>query len=410
MKLEDIDIYNPETYVKGVPHDQFELLRRESPVYFQAEPNGGRGFWVVTKYADLTYVSCHPEIFSSWRGGGTIIEDYEGQDLAIARNLMINMDPPSHGKFRKLVSRGFTPRMTAHLEPHIKECSKRLIDNVAKRGRCEFVSELAAPLPLELIAELLGVAPEDRESLLRWTNRLLGYTDPEMGSRQDMSVAAMEMVQYATKLAASRKGKDTGEDLATILCNASVDGEALTDMEFAMFVLMLSVAGNETTRNLLSNGLVLLMQHPEVRDELRKDLSLLPNAIEEMLRMVCPITYMRRTAVRDVELGGKLIKEGDKLAICYASASRDEEIFPNPHVFDIHRSNAREHLAFGVGQHFCLGANLARLEIRIFFEELLTRIPDMQIDGAYRRMQSGYLNGIKQLEVKFTPERRASAA
>ncbi len=409
MRLVDVDIYNPDIHVTAVPHDQYELLRREDPVHFQPMPSE-RGFWVVTKYEDLAYVSCHPEIFSSYAGGGTIIEDYEGQDLAIARNLLVNMDPPAHGKFRKLVSRGFTPRMTNYLEPRLRACAKRLVDGVGKVGQCDFVSELAVPLPLEMIAELIGVPPEDRTKLLSWTNRLLGYSDPELGSRQDMSLAAMEMMQYATRLAASRKGKDTGDDLATILCNASVDGEALTDMEFAMFVLLLSVAGNETTRNLLSNGIVLLMQHPEVREELRSDLSLLPNAIEEMLRLVSPITYMRRTAVRDVELRGKQIKAGDKIAISYASANRDEEVFENPHVFDIRRKNAREHVAFGIGEHFCLGANLARLEIRIVLEEILRRIPNMELDGAYRRLRSSYLNGVKELRVKFPPERSVSAA
>jgi len=409
MRLEDVDIYDPAAHAKGVPHDQYELLRREAPVHFQREPNG-RGFWVITKYEDLAYVSCHPEIFSSWMGGGTIIEDYEGQDLAIARNLIVNMDPPAHGKFRKLVSRGFTPRMTAYLEPRIKACAKRLVDSVAQRGQCDFVPELAVPLPLQMIAELIGVPADDRGKLLNWTNRLLGYTDPEVGSREDMGVAAMEMVQYSQKLAASRKGKDTGEDLATILCNASVDGEAINDMEFAMFVLMLSVAGNETTRNLLSNGMVLLMQNPQIQEELVKDRSLLPNAIEELLRLVSPITYMRRTAVKDVEMRGKLIKAGDKLAICYASANRDEELFPDPHRIDIRRANAREHVAFGIGTHFCLGANLARLEIRILMNEILERLPDMRMDGPHRRLRSSYLNGVKELQVKFTPESRATAA
>ncbi len=409
MRLEDVDIYDPAAYVSGVPHEQFELLRREDPVHFHREPNG-RGFWVVTKYEDLAYVSCHPELFSSFLGGGTIIEDYEGQDLAIARNLIVNMDPPVHGKFRKLVSRGFTPRMTAYLEPRIRECATRLVNNVGKRGACDFVTELAVPLPLQLIAELIGVPADHREKLLSWTNRLLDYADPTVGSRQDMALAAMEMVQYSQILAASRKGKDTGDDLATILCNASVDGAALSDMEFSMFVLMLSVAGNETTRNLLSNGMVLLMKNPEQQRELVNDLSLLPNAIEEMLRMVTPVTYMRRTAVKDVELHGKLIKGGDKIAICYASANRDEDVFPDPHIFDIRRSNAREHVAFGIGEHFCLGTNLARLEIRILMEEILSRLPDMRMEGAHRRMRSSYINGVKELQVKFTPESRATAA
>jgi cholest-4-en-3-one 26-monooxygenase len=320
------------------------------------------------------------------------------------------MDPPSHGKFRKLVSRGFTPRMTTYLEPRIKAVAKRLVDGVAQRGECDFVADLGIPLPLEMIAELLGVPQEDRGKLLAWTNRLLGYADPELGSREDMSVAAMEVMQYSFQLAATRKGKGTGEDLATILCNATVDGEALTDMEFAMFVLLLSVAGNETTRNLLSNGCVLLMEHPEIREELRRDPSLLPNAIEEMLRLVSPVTYMRRTATQDVVLRGKQIKAGDKIAICYASANRDEELFENPHVFDIRRKNARDHVAFGIGEHFCLGANLARLEIRVLLEEILRRIPDMERNGAYRRLRTSFLNGVKELQVKFTPENRASAA
>jgi len=401
MKLSEVDIYSPEQYRVGVPHEQLSLLRREDPVHWQQIP-GERGYWVITKHEDLCLISRDPKRFSSYSGGGTIIEDYEGQDLAIARNLIVNMDPPSHGKFRKLVSRGFTPRMTAHLEPRIARIATRLVDAIVDRGRCDFVQALAMPLPLEMIAELLGVPDQDRPKLLDWTNRLLGYADPDVGSREDMTIATMEMAQYSHKLAASRKGKGTGEDLATILCNAAVDGDALNDMEFAMFVLMLSVAGNETTRNLLSGGMRLLIDNPHAYAQLSAETSLIPNAIEEMLRMVSPVTYMRRTATVDVVLRGKTIKAGDKVALCYASANRDEDVFGDPHAFDIQRHNAKDHLAFGIGEHFCLGANLARLELRLLFQEILARIPDMQLDGPVKRMVSNYINGIRQMPVRFS--------
>jgi cholest-4-en-3-one 26-monooxygenase len=410
MKLKDIDIYGLDHYEQaGPPHEQLDFLRKHDPLHWQEIP-GERGYWVVTKYEDLGMMSRDPKRFSSHEGGGTIIEDYEGNDLSIARNLMVNMDPPSHPKFRKLVSRGFTPRMTAHLEPKVEAIAKRLVDAVAESGECDFVESLAVPLPLEMIAELLGAAEEDRPKLLGWTNRLLGFSDPELGSRADMSVATMELAQWSHKLAASRKGKDTGEDLATILTNGSVDGDALNNMEFAMFVLLLSVAGNETTRNLFSQGTILLMENPKAVEEIRADWSLLPNAIEEMLRMASPLTYMRRTAMEDVELRGKTIKKGDKIALCYASANRDEEKFEDPHTFNIHRKNAGEHVAFGIGQHFCLGANLAKLEIRILYKELLARLPDMKPNGNVRRLRSNYINGIKEMPIRFTPEARVSAA
>lgn len=402
MELADVDVYDPSKYgTRGVPHDELALLRQQDPVHFQPI-QGERGYWVITKYEDVDFISRNPEIFSSYVGGGTIIEDYDGADLAIARNLIVNMDPPAHNKFRRLVSRGFTPRMTAYLEPKIRGVAKRLVDGVVDRGHCDFVQDLAVPLPLLMIADMLGVEEADRPKLLDWTNRLLGYADPELGSRQDMSVAAMEVVQFAQKLAATRRGKDTGEDLSTILCNASVDGEALTDMEFSLFVMGLMVAGNETTRNLFSGGAVLLMQHPHVQRQLRENLDLLPNAIEEMLRLVSPVNYMRRTATRDVELRGKTIKAGDKVALYYASANRDEDVFGSDSMeFDIERENAREHLAFGVGQHFCLGANLARLELRVLWEEIITRLHDLEPAGAQRRLQSNYINGIKELQVSF---------
>lgn len=410
MQLSEVDVYDTRQYVTGVPHEQFELLRREDPVHWQEIP-GERGYWVITKHEDLCWASRNPQLFSSWIGGGTIIEDYEGTDLQIARNLMVNMDPPAHHKYRKLVSRGFTPRMTAYLDPRISTIAKRLVDAVAHKGECDFVQDLAIPLPLEMIAELLGWPAEDRHKLLGWTNRLLGFSDPELGSRQDMSVATMELAQYTHKLAASRKGKSEGEDLATILLNASVDGDALNDMEFAMFVLLLAVAGNETTRNLFSGGVKLLSEHPDAQRELREDLSLIPNAIEEMLRVVSPITYMRRTATQDIELRGKTIKKNDKIALCYASANRDEEVFgDNVNTFDIHRENARDHVAFGIGEHFCLGANLARLELRVMFEQIISRLHNLELVGDHRRIQSNYLNGVKEMHVRFTPERSVDAA
>jgi cholest-4-en-3-one 26-monooxygenase len=294
--------------------------------------------------------------------------------------------------------------MVSLLEPRIRTTTSQIIDRIAQKGACDFVTSVAAELPLQVIAELMGVPLEDRHQVFEWSNRLVGFDDPEyQTSFEDGKLAAMEMWMYANELAVRRKGK-TGNDLVTVLINGAVDGETLSEIEFDSFFLLLAVAGNETTRNLISGGMLALIEHPEERARLVADPGLLPSAVEEMLRWVTPLIYFRRTVTRDTEIRGRKLCAGDKVAMYYPSANRDETVFPEPDRFDIGRT-PNEHLAFGIGQHFCLGASLARLEIRVIFEELLRRLPDIELAGPVRRLRSNFLNGFKEIPIRFTPER-----
>jgi cholest-4-en-3-one 26-monooxygenase len=401
MRLAEIDLYSPEVFVRGVPHDAFRLLRAEAPVYFHAEP-GGRGFYAITKYDDIVAISKDPHTFSSARGA-TNIQDYPPEDLSLVQMMMLNMDPPQHAKFRRIARTGFTPRMVAALEPSVRKMANTIIDKVAQRGECDFVRSISAELPLQVITELMGIPAADREKIFDWSNKLIGFDDPEFqNTYEDGKLAAAEMWAYASQLGAERKGT-TGEDMVSVLVNAVVDGAGLSDMEFESFFLLLAVAGNETTRNLISGGMLALMENPDQRARLVADPSLIPSAVEEMLRYVTPVMYFRRTATKDTEIRGVKIKENDKVVMYYPSANRDEQYFKDGDKFDIGR-NPNEHLAFGVGEHFCLGTSLARLEIRVLFEELLRRLPDIQLAGEVRRLRSNFINGTKTLPVRFTPE------
>jgi cholest-4-en-3-one 26-monooxygenase len=406
MKLADVDLYDLDRFVAGVPHDVFAFLRAVAPVFRHPEPKGGAGFWVVTKYDDVAAVSKDARTFCSSRG--TNIFQVTEEQLGQLQSFMLNMDPPAHSKYRRLVSQGFTPRQIARLETHVRELTARIVDAVAAKGECDFVTEIAAELPLQVIAEFLGVPQEDRHKVFDWSNRLIGFDDPEFqASQDDGRQAAMEMYMYANQLATERR-QQPRDDLVSMLMHGEVDGERLTEMEFDTFFLLLAVAGNETTRNLISGGMLALIEHPDQRDRLLADPTLLPTAVEEMLRWVSPVMHFRRTATRDTELHGQKIAAGDKVVVFYPSANRDEDVFPRADHFDVGRT-PNEHLAFGIGEHFCLGSNLARLEIRLMFEELLTRLPDIQLAGPVHRLRSNFINGIKRMPVRFTPERTPQA-
>lgn len=405
MAARNLDIFDPDIYVAGVPHEAFRVLRAEKPVSFQAEPPDGVGFWAVTKYEDVVAISKDPGTFSSWKGG-TNIPDYPPDSLDVIRMLMVNMDPPQHNKFRRLTSTGFTPRMIARMEEYIRRAAVEIVDSVIEQGSCDFVTKIAAELPLVVIADIMGVPQEDRHLVFDWSNRLIGFDDPEFQtSLEDAQEAAMEIWGYANNLAEGKKGGD-GKDLTSVLINAVVDGEQLTEMEFDAFFLLLAVAGNETTRNLISGGMLALIEHKAQRERLLADPTLLNSAVEEMLRWVTPVIHFRRTATKDVVVRGQQIKEGDKVVLYYASANRDEDVFKDPQQFDVGRA-PNDHIAFGIGQHSCLGLNLARLEIRVMFEELLKRMPDIELDGPVRRLRSNFINGVKSLPVKYTPGQRS---
>jgi cholest-4-en-3-one 26-monooxygenase len=400
--LADVDLCNPDNFVDGVPHHFFNVLRREAPVYRHQEPYG-RGFWALTKYDDVVTVSLDSATFSSYRGG-TNIPDMAEENLTFVRLIMLNMDPPQHTKYRRLVSKGFTPKIVQAMEPHVRKTANEIIDRVAERGECDFVNDIAAELPLQVILELMGIPVEDRHMVFEWSNRMIGFDDPEFqNSPADGQAAATEMFMYANQLAVDRKQRPR-DDVISTLMRAEVDGEALTEAEFNAFFVLLSVAGNETTRNLISGGMLALLEHPDQRDRLLADRSLIPPAVEEMLRWVTPVMYFRRTVMRDTEIRGQKIAEGEKVVMYYGSANRDEEIYPDGDLFDVSR-DPNPHVTFGPGgSHFCLGASLARLEIRVMSEELLRRLPDIELAGPVRRLRSNFIAGIKQMPVQFTPE------
>ena len=405
-KVTDVDLANLDTFVEGVPHDMFDTLRRDAPLYFHPEANGS-GFWCVVRYHDLEQISRDARVFSS-EGGITLYESAE-TELEQQRMMMLMMDPPRHTKLRLLVNKGFTPRMIEQLHNRIRQAAVDIIDTIAERGECDFVVDVAAELPLQVIAEMMGVPQGDRHKVFEWSNRLIGSEDPEYAvSAEDATGAAMELFRYANDLAAEKRAHP-GDDIVSTLLAAEVDGERLTDLEFDLFFELLAVAGNETTRNLISHGMLALAENPDQRDLLLGDPSLLPGAVDEMLRYASPVMYMRRTARADLELHGEHIKEGDKVALWYIAANHDPEVFADPHRFDIRRT-PNDYLAFGGGgPHFCLGSHLAKLEIRVMFEELLTRLPDVELNGPVQRLRSNFINGIKHMPVRFTPRAKAAA-
>jgi cholest-4-en-3-one 26-monooxygenase len=378
----------------------FALLRREDPVHWHPEPDGP-GFWCITRHADLVTVNRDWEVFSSAEQGVNIPDIAPGDEMV--REMMLVMDPPRHTRYRLLVNKGFTPRMVGLLEDHLRAKARAIVDNVCERGSCDFVADIASELPLQAIAELMGVPQEDRHRLFEWSNRLVGFDDPEFqGSREDGLHAAVEVYTYANQLAARRRD-DPRDDIVTRLINAEIDGDRLSEAEFDMFFLLLAVAGNETTRNATAHGMKALIEHPDQYAALVANPDLVDSAVEEILRWATPVLHFRRTARRDYELGGRTIRAGDKVVMWHISANRDETVFEDPFRFDIRRS-PNDHIAFGGGgPHFCLGANLARMELRLIFRELVTRLPDLTLDGEVEFLRSNFIGGIKRMPVRFTP-------
>jgi cholest-4-en-3-one 26-monooxygenase len=391
---------DPATFVAGVPHERYAWLRANDPVHAEPDPDGGT-YWAVTRYADVVTVSRDPAVFSSGERTALLI-DLPPEELQFMKQQMIHMDDPQHARLRALVSAGFTPRMIRRLETHVAELAVSIVDAVAAKGECDFVTSVAAELPLQVLGELLGVPQEDRWKLFDWSNRLIGHEDPEYGSPIDLRVALMEMFNYAYELA-GRKRAAPDDDIVSALVTAEIDGERLTDIEFNMFFFLLVVAGNETTRNAISGGMEALCLFPAERARLLADPSLLPSAMEEILRWVTPVMQFRRTAMQDVSLGAADMRAGDKVVMYHSSANRDAGVFgETADRFDVGRS-PNPHVAFGFGPHFCLGASLARVEMRAMFSELLRRLPDIELAGPVERLRSNFINGIKHLPVRFTP-------
>jgi cholest-4-en-3-one 26-monooxygenase len=407
--MEPLNLADPRTFERGMPYDYFSWLQAHEPVHWQDAFDGAlhpelvpqRGFWVVTRYADVQKISRDQKTFSSERGT-TIIRDMGEDTLARLRLWMINQDSPRHTRLRKLVNAGLTPRMVRRMETHIRDLAREVVDRVARKGECDFVTEVAAELPLLVIAELVGCPAEDRAKLFSWSNRLIGFEDPEVGDLDETQDVMQEMFEYAGVLAQDRR-REPRDDLASALVHAEVEGEKLDDLAFNMFFILLILAGNETTRNALSGGLLAFSDNPEQKKRVIADRDLLFPATEEILRAVSPVIYMRRTATCDTEIAGQAIAENDKVVMCYPAANRDERVFESPQVFDVGR-DPNPQIAFGYGPHFCMGANLARAEIRAMFDELFSRLPDIEVDGPVRRMRSTTVYSVKSLPVRFTPE------
>ncbi len=403
MELHEIDLGNPDNFVQGVPHEWFAHLRREAPVFWHPDPDGhADGYWCVTRYDDCVTVNRDYEHFSSHLKA-TLYEDWDEDLLAQQRLMMLNMDPPMHTRYRRLVNKGFTPRMIRDLEASVATYTDRILDGVCEAGTADFVEQISAELPLQVIAELMGVPQEDRHLVFDWSNRMVGSKDPEYQVAAESGIeASMELYAYADELC-EKKRLDPHQDLLSVLTQAEIDGDRLSQLELDLFFMLLAVAGNETTRNLISGAMVAFFENPDQWERLRGDRSLLPSAIEEMLRFVSPVMHFRRQATADVELGGQRIREGDKVIFWHISANRDETVFPDPHRFDVARP-ANTHMAFGGGgPHFCLGANLARMEIKVMFDRLLDRMGDIELDGEVQRLRSNFINGVKHLPVRFTP-------
>ncbi|HVA05686.1 MAG TPA: cytochrome P450 [Acidimicrobiales bacterium] len=403
MGLEEIDLTDGRNFVAAVPHHWFRQLRDEAPVYWHPEATAPRGgFWTVTRYDDCVTVNKDWQRFSSARRSA-LFGDMDDDQLAQQQMMMLNMDPAMHTRYRRLVNHGFTPRMVRDLEEKIVGYTDGIIDSVCERGSADFVEEISAELPLLVIAELLGVPQEDRRMVFDWSNRMIGSDDPEYQiPGTDPGESAAAVFSYAEELAAQRR-LAPGQDLVSVLLNGEVEGEKLDQLELDLFFMLLIVAGNETTRNLMSGAMAAFFDHPDQWDLLCKDRSLLPGAVEEMLRYVTPVMHFRRTATADTELGGQAILEGDKVVFWHTSANRDERQFTEPDKLDVTRS-PNNHMAFGGGgPHFCLGANLARMEIMVMFDRLLERIPDISPAGEVKRLQSNFINGTKHIPVAFAP-------
>ncbi len=413
--LDRIDLVTPERYgERGYPWDDWKLLRREAPVYWYDRP-GVTPFWAITKYDDIQQISRDPETFISSqrlviRSAGS--GDGGANDPSLTVPNLINMDPPQHGKYRNATSRRFSPRGMQLLEQRIDQIAEDVIDDAAAhvvdqltdRREADFVRDVAARMPLAAICELLAVDRESWEDLFRWTNEFLGSEDPEYQqgrTRRETWQSGMRGLQGYFSAHIERKRRRPDNSVMTTLVQAEIDGEPMPEHEILSYAILLILAGNETTRNATSGGMQALIEHPDQFALLRNQPDLLDSAVEEMLRWTSPVVHFARTVTRDTEIRGVPIKAGETLAMWYPSANRDEDVFQNPDAFDITRS-PNHHLAFGgFGEHFCLGANLARLEMRSIFRHLIQRLDDFQVHGEIERLSSGLIGGIKRLPVSY---------
>ena len=401
---EGFDFTDPDVLQHRVPLPEFAELRATEPVHWVSQHPGiagfaDEGYWAVTRHADVRYVSTHPELFSSTTNTAIIRfnERIERDAIDAQRLILLNMDPPEHTRVRQIVQRGFTPRAIRALEDNLRNRALAIAANAAARnGPFDFVTEVACELPLQAIAELIGIPQEDRLRIFEWSNKMISYDDPEYAITEEVGQeSAMEVIAYAMNMAADRK-QCPAKDIVTTLVAAADEGNLASD-EFGFFVLMLAVAGNETTRNAITHGMHAFLTHPDQWELYKRERP--ATTAEEIVRFATPIVSFQRTATQDTELGGQKIKEGDRVGLFYSSANRDPEVFDSPDAFDITR-DPNPHLGFGGGgPHFCLGKSLAVLEINLIFNALADAMPGLTLVGDPRRLRSAWVNGVKELQV-----------
>ncbi|HWE33293.1 MAG TPA: cytochrome P450 [Solirubrobacteraceae bacterium] len=402
VALEHVDLMDEDLFADGPPHELFARMRSEAPVLRCTTAEGG-DFWSVTKAEDISAISKKADVFSSERKG-VFIREGMPMPLDVLNQVILGMDPPRHVKYRGIVQMAFTPRIVAKQEEQIRGRIARLVDEVCERGECDLVSALSVELPLQVIAELLGVPQEDRQKLFDWTHQIeLSVSDPTVSGPEALGQIGL----YLAEKVGHRRAHpgDPNDDLTTALIQAEVDGEQLNDFEIAAMFGLLMFAGNDTTRNTISGGTLALIENPDQRQALLDRPDLIDLAVEEIIRWVTPVMWFRRTPLTDTEIRGVPVKEGDAVVLWYTSGSRDEEAIPDPMRFDLR--DRINHSGFGGGgRHFCLGAPLARLELKLVFPEILRRMPDMELAGPIGRSRSNWVNGYTSLPVKFTPTAR----
>ncbi|MCP2257626.1 Cytochrome P450 [Streptoalloteichus tenebrarius] len=430
-------VVDPDTYLRGVPHDALTALRDQAPVLRFPEPAvdswpAGPGFWAVLRHAEARTVLRTPRVFSSHAGATQIRDPATPADLAYVRRMMLNLDPPEHTRIRGLLTAAFTPRAVARLEERIHQRARRLVRAVSDRGECDFATEVAADLPLSTLADVFGIPESDRWLMYDWSNRVIGYQDHEYAvsaafdpagatpmARDALALRPQpdargrmpdprtrsgmpDLYAYAHELG-EHKRRHPGEDVMSVLMRqVDAEGGRVDVEEFENLFWLFAVAGNETLRNGLPGGMVTLLTHPDALARLRADRDLLPTAVEEMLRWWTPVMHFRRTATQDVELGGVRVRAGEKVVVWFSSANRDERVFADPHTFDPAR-RPNDHLTFGYGPHFCLGAHLARVQMRALFTAVLDHWAEIEPAGEAVRLRSNFQNGIKHLPIRFTP-------
>lgn len=402
-------------------HAIFTRMRHEDPVAWCPEPWGGPGFWSITKYDDIQFVSKNPGLFSSdGRLGGITLpspemmrsrREAEGRKLDQEEPLeemnqfqggrsMIMMDPPEHVPYRRMIASGFTPHKLDDLTPRIRERAKEILARIEGESEVEFVSTVAAELPIQMLAELFGIPQDMRHKLFEWSNIIIGGDDPDIVlSAEQVKTAFTELAMFSMQAYEERK-QEPRDDLISMLANAEVNGEPVSIGDYLSAMILLVVAGNETTRNSISGGILAMSEYPDEKQKLLDDPSLISSAVDEIIRWVHPVIYMRRTALEDTEIGGQAIKKGDKMALWYMSGNRDEDKWDDPFTFDVSRKGPR-HLAFGYGQHLCIGWRLAEIQLTVLLEELLARFPNIKAIGGVSRMRTNFLNSIKTMQVSL---------